>query len=86
MAHLTKVESKNLFETSKPQGSSFLHEAGAISYDAMSVAMDAERERPFAVAVDQTPEQCQQTRNANYPHYDWGSVRNLTPRKRGHHY
>lgn len=81
MTHLTRTTQKSLFETiAAERPRSAPAEAG------MVVIASSSADKPFAVATDQTPEQARMTNSANWPGYDWPSVRNLPPRTRGKHY
>lgn len=85
MTHLLKVNQNNIFEAKVPERvSNAPEEAGLNGLTPMpSPSLPESR---FAIAVDMTPEEARQTRNANYPKYDWPSVKNLPARTRGKHY
>lgn len=81
MTHLTKTTQHGLFETSvaeRPNRETGNDKAYAIPF--------SRPEAPFAVAVDQTPDQARELRMAAYPCLEWGNVENLSPRTRGKHY
>lgn len=81
MTHLTKTTQHGLFSTTVAPRPN--RETGA-DY---SLSMSANKpEAPFAVMVDQTPDQAAALRRANWPEYAWPSVSNLSPRTRGKHY
>lgn len=82
MTHLTKTTQKGLFETTVAPRPN--RETG--DDNAMPMPASMQTEAPFAVAVDQTPDQARALRMSNYPEYDWPSVSNLSPRTRGKHY
>ena len=80
MTHLTKTEPQGLFNATSPQRPN--RETG----NEMRPKFAPEPPRPFAVGVDMTPDEARKLRMAGYSDYDWPSVSNLQPRKRGHHY
>jgi hypothetical protein len=79
MTHLTRTTQHGLFSTTVAERPN--RETGNDHPMPM-----ANREPPFAVSVDMTPDECRRLRAANYPEYDWPSVSNLSPRTRGKHY
>lgn len=82
MSHLVKAEPRGLFRTNVPPRPN--RETGD---DMRPMLVPAQQpEAPFAVAVDQTPDEARRLRMANYPEYDWPSVSNITPRHRGKQY
>ncbi len=81
MSHLTKAEPKGLFSATAPERPN--RETGNEKFTGL---MPPRVEPPFAVQVDQTPDQAQRLRMAAYPALDWGDVSNLSPRTRGKHY
>lgn len=80
MTHLTKAETKGLFRTDVSERPN--RETG---HDMRLMPM-AEAPKPFAVAIDTTPDEARRLRQASWPEYTWPSVSNLTPRTRGKHY
>jgi len=79
MTHLTKITHRGLFETTVAARPN--RETG----NETAPFMTKQPEAPFAVAVDQVPDQARPLRQASYD-YDWPSVSNLSPRTGGKHY
>lgn len=80
MTHLTKTTQHGLFSTTVAPRPN--RETG----NEKQLTPFQQPEAPFAVMVDQTPDQARALRAAAWPTYDWPSVSNLAPRTRGKHY
>lgn len=80
MTHLTKTTRHSLFSTTVAPRPN--RETG----NEMAAFATRQPEAPFAVMVDQTPDQARALRAAQWPEYDWPGVSNLSPRTRGKHY
>ncbi len=81
MPHLLKAEPKGIFEATTPERQRPVTDEAGTTMTAIGTSMPS----PFAVAVDMTPEQQQETLRRRYGN-DAMSVENLPPRTRGHHY
>ncbi len=79
MPHLLKAEPKGIFEATT------LERQRPVPVEAGMASPVMSAPSPFAVMVDQTPEQQQQTLRRRYGN-DAMSVENLPPRTKGHHY
>jgi hypothetical protein len=83
MTHLTRTTQHGLFSTTVAERPN--RETGNEMRD-VSMSFGKQREAPFAVGVDMTPDQCRKLTSAQWPEYSWPSVSNISPRARGKHY
>lgn len=80
MTHLTRTTQHGLFSTTIAERPN--RETG----NDKTYSMSGSSEKPFAVGVDMTPDQCRNLKRAQSPEYDWPGVSNLSSRTRGKHY
>ncbi len=70
----------------KDKTESMPKESGGSPESFLFVGSSSNGAKPVSVATCMTPEQARAVRDANYPRWDWGDVKNLDRPKHGHHY